>query len=197
MTSSKKIHLIVILSFLTFIVGIPVYAQVRLESRGLGASDADWKAGFGAPKPFERDVWIYQNGHYYTRAWYRKGAPSGRDWPGYFPENYYVKYIEIVWDRKKAVTWRGAKKEVRKLLPADSIAVSSVRSGKNKSDFYTSNFLANRIFPLTAGMNDCVTPWGFGVGKFRVTYIATKGRVVKAIIDIGKPHETSPDVCKN
>jgi hypothetical protein len=191
--------LIFLLTFtLSFILaGSTAYGQRRHVSGGLGLSDADWKEHFGNPTPFARDAWSYRGGRYYTRSWARKDAPAGRDYPGYIADNYHVKYIGIVWGRNNPVSSTEARAEVKERLPTDARVVAKYRRrGPIAAEFYSSRYLATRLFPEMAGDNYCVTPWGYGVGKFKVEYYFVKGRVWQAIINIGEPHEAPLGVCR-
>jgi hypothetical protein len=172
-------------------------AQSQLPSGGLGLSDADWKDSFGPPMAFRRDAWSYRGGHLYTRSWARRDAPRGRDWNGYVESDYFVKEVKIVWPRKTGASFANARAETIKLLPLDAKPVSkSYRIGSMSFRYYSSEFLAARLFPGMAGDNYCVTPWGYGIGKFKVGYHFVRGRVSRVVVDVGEPHETSLDVCK-
>jgi hypothetical protein len=190
--------LALILTLLTCAVINPaVRSQERLPSGGLGLSDADWNELFGAPTSSGRDAWSYRDGHFYTRSWARKGAPRGRDWNGYVESDYVVKEIGILWGRKNRVSAAKARAEIRKLIPGDSKLVSkSRRTGARYREYYSSQFLAERLFPGMAGDDYCVTPWGYGVGKFKVEYYLVGGRVSRAVVDLGEPNQASKDLCK-
>jgi hypothetical protein len=175
---------------------LPVPAQ-GVPSYGLGHSDAEWKYTLGKPTPSGRDEWVYRNGHLQTRSWARKDAPRGRDWNGYVEENYLVKEITILWSRKRPVSFATARGETAKLLPTDAKPISRFRRTRGKSyRYYSSSFLTTRLFPGLAGDDYCVTPWGYGVGKFKIEYWFARGRVWQVTIDVGEPHQTSLDTCK-
>ncbi|MFN2513685.1 MAG: hypothetical protein ABR568_19980 [Pyrinomonadaceae bacterium] len=160
-------------------------------------SDAYWKESFGPPTPIGRDVWSYRGGRFRTRSWARNDAPRGRDWNGYFEENYFVKQIEVVWAPKDRVSAARARVEIKKLMPTDSELISkSRRSGSMSHEYYLSQFLAERLSPGMAGDDYCVTPWGYGLGKIKVEYHFVRGRVSRALVDVGEPHQTSRDLCK-
>lgn len=193
----KAFMLLLALSLNCVILDSTAYGQNNSVSGGLGLSDATWKELFGSPAPFERDAWSYQGGRYYTRSWARKGAPAGRNFTGYSPDDNYVKHIEIVWGRNKAVAPNKAWLAVRERLPSDSIVITKYRRfGSKAVEYYSSPFLAGRLYPAMAGDNFCVTPWGYGVGKFKVEYYFARGRVMRAMIDVGEPYETSLDICR-
>ena len=192
----KTLILLLILS-LIFIGYSAAFGQDKSVSGGLGLSDAQWRESFGMPVSFGHDGWSYQDGRYYTRSWARKNAPGGRNYTGYSPSDYYVKYIEIVWPRNRTASLKQAKNAVREILPSDSRVVAKYRRiGSKAVVLYSSQFLASRLYPGMAGDNDCITPWGYGVGKFKVEYYFVQGRVVQAVIDVGEPHETSLDICR-
>src|SRR5204862_1412030 len=116
---------------------------------------------------------------------------------GYVEENYLVKEIRILWRNKNHATLAQARAETNKLLRNDAKAISPFyRKGSRTYRFYSSKFLATQLFPGMAGDTSCITPWGYGVGKFRVEYRWVRRRVYQVVIDVGEPHETSLDVCK-
>jgi hypothetical protein len=183
--------------FLTFLCCALTSVVVAQTPYGLGLSDANWKESLGSPTPSGRDAWLYRNGHLYTRSWARKDAPRGRDWNGYVEENYLVKEIRILWRNNNHVTLPQARAEVTKLLPPDAKVISPVyRNGSRTYQFYSSKFLTTQLFPGMAGDTSCITPWGYGVGKFKVEYRWVRRRVSRVVIDVGEPHETSLDICK-
>lgn len=186
-----KVPILLFALTLCFIVAdSTAHGQNRPGSGGLGLSDAEWKELFGDPTPSARDAWSYRSGRYYTRSWYRRGAPAGRDYPGYVADNYYVKYIEVVWGRDNPVSFTQARAEIKARLPVDAKVITKYRRrGSRAAEYYSSEYLATRLFPAKAGDNYCVTPWGYGVGKFKVEYYFDKGRVWRAVVDIGEPHE--------
>jgi hypothetical protein len=193
-----KVFIFLLTLALGFIIAdSTAHGQNRQLSGGLGLSDAEWKELFGNPTPFARDAWSYRSGRYYTRSWYRKDAPAGRDYPGYIADNYYVKYIEVIWGHNSPASSAQARAEINARLPIDAKVISKYRRrGAKAAGYYSSEYLAARLFPGMAGDNYCVTPWGYGVGKFRVEYYFAKGRVWRAVIDIGEPHEVPLDVCR-
>jgi hypothetical protein len=193
-----KVFIFLLALTLGFIVaGSTAHGQNSQLSGGLGLSDAERKELFGSPTPFARDAWSYRGGRYYTRSWYRRSAPAGRDYPGYLADNYYVKYIEIVWGRNNLVLSTQARTEIKERLPIDARVITKYRKrGSRAAEYYSSEYLATRLFPAMAGDNFCVTPWGYGVGKIKVEYYFDNGRVWRAVIDIGEPHEVPLNVCR-
>jgi hypothetical protein len=193
-----KVFMSLLTLTLCFIIaGSTAHGQSQQLSGGLGLSDAEWKELFGNPIPFARDAWSYRGGRYYTRSWYRRGAPAGRDYPGYLADNYYVKYIKIVWGHNNPVSSTQARNEIKERLSIDARVSTKYRKRRSKAaEYYSSGYLATRLFPAMAGDNYCVTPWGYGVGKFKVEYYFDNGRVWRAVIDIGEPHEVPLNVCR-
>ena len=185
------------LLLLTFALLQPCVRAQSSHSYGLGHSDADWKQSLGKPTPFGRDEWVYRNGHLHTRSWARKDVPRGRDWNGYVEENYLVKEIRILWGRTKRVSFTKARTETTKLLPPDAKPISRLYRTRGKQyRYYSSAFLATRLFPGLAGDDYCVTPWGYGVGKFKVAYWVARGRIWQVTVDVGEPHQTSLETCR-
>ena len=193
-----KVFMSLLTLTLCFIIaGSTAHGQNQQLSGGLGLSDAEWKELFGNPTPVARDAWSFRGGRYYTRSWYRRGAPAGRDYPGYIADNYYVKYVEVVWGRNSPASSAHARAEIKARLPVDARVISEYRKrGAKAAEYYSSEYLTTRLFPGMAGDSYCVTPWGYGVGEFKVEYYFVKGRVWRAVIDIGEPHEAPLDVCR-
>jgi hypothetical protein len=101
-----------------------------------------------------------------------------------------------VWGVKRAVVLQAARAELKKLTPEDSrLNRKSKPSNGSLVEYYYSESLKGR-FPALFGGKECISPWGYNLGIFRVQYKMRSNRVTQMLIDIGEPQETDATNCK-